>query len=178
MVITDSALLARFQEIRLVIFDVDGVLTDGRLYYDNHGNEFKAFHAHDGHGMKQLQQAGIPIAIITARKSELVTKRMHDLGIVYLFQGARDKLVAFNTLLTELGISANHVCYVGDDSLDIAVMRRCGVAIAVANAQPIAKNHAHCITEQRGGEGAAREVCDTILHIQGKLETIMNDYAR
>lgn len=178
MVINDPSLLTRFKEIRLAIFDVDGVLTDGRLYYDNHGNEFKAFHAHDGHGMKQLQQAGIPIAIITARKSELVAKRMHDLGVVHLFQGARDKLVAFNELLAKLSISANQVCYVGDDSLDVAVMRRCGVAIAVANAQPIAKQHAHCITEKKGGEGAAREVCDTILHIQGKLEAIMNDYVR
>lgn len=168
----------QLQQIRCVIFDVDGVLTDGRLYYDNHGNEFKAFHAHDGHGMKMLQSGGIPVAIITARQSSLVSKRMQDLGIEHVFQGARDKLVAFETLLAQLNLSAEQVCYVGDDCLDLPVMRRCGLAIAVANAQPISKKYAHLITEQKGGEGAAREVCELILDAQGKLEALLHQHLR
>lgn len=168
----------QLQHIRCVIFDVDGVLTDGRLYYDNHGNEFKAFHAHDGHGMKMLQSAGIPVAIITARQSTLVTKRMQDLGIEHVFQGARDKLAAFETLLARLSLSAEQVCYVGDDSLDLPVMRRCGLAIAVANAQPINKKYAHLVTEHKGGEGAAREVCELILDAQGKLEDLLHAHLK
>ena len=101
MLLTESVLTQRLAQIKLVIFDVDGVLTDGRLYYDNQGNEFKSFHVLDGHGMKQLQQAGIPIAIITARQSELVAKRMSDLGVRYVFQGARDKLAVFEQLLAD-----------------------------------------------------------------------------
>lgn len=168
----------QLQRIQCVIFDVDGVLTDGRLYYDNSGNEFKAFHAHDGHGMKMLQSAGIPVAIITARQSELVAKRMQDLGIQHLYQGARDKLVAFEHLLTALSLSADNVCYVGDDCLDLPVMRRCGLAVAVANAQPITKQHAHFITQLNGGEGAAREVCELILDAQNKLDSVLQIHFR
>lgn len=168
----------RLQQIRCVIFDVDGVLTDGRLYYDNHGNEFKAFHAHDGHGMKMLQAGGIPVAIITARQSQLVAKRMDDLGIQHVFQGARDKLVAFETLLARLELTPEQVCYVGDDCLDLPVMRRCGLAIAVANAQSISKDNAHLITQNHGGAGAAREVCDLILAAQGKLDRLLEQHFR
>lgn len=168
----------QLQQIRCVIFDVDGVLTDGRLYYDNHGNEFKAFHAHDGHGMKMLQSGGIPVAIITARQSELVRKRMDDLGIEHVFQDARDKLAAFETLLTRLGLAPEQVCYVGDDCLDLPVMRRCGLAVAVANAQPISKRYAHFVTQHKGGEGAAREVCELILEAQGKLESLLHHHFR
>jgi 3-deoxy-D-manno-octulosonate 8-phosphate phosphatase (KDO 8-P phosphatase) len=168
----------KLKKIRCVIFDVDGVLTDGRLYYDNQGNEFKAFHAHDGHGMKMLQLGGIPIAIITARQSELVSKRMQDLGIEHVFQGARDKLAAFETLLARLELTPDQVCYVGDDCLDLPVMRRCGLAIAVANAQPISKRYAHLVTEHKGGEGAAREVCELILEAQGKLEDLLHHHFR
>jgi 3-deoxy-D-manno-octulosonate 8-phosphate phosphatase (KDO 8-P phosphatase) len=168
----------RLQQIRLAIFDVDGVLTDGRLYYDNHGNEFKAFHAHDGHGLKQLQQAGIPVAIITARQSTLVAKRMSDLGIQYVFQGARDKLVVFETLLEELQLSPEAVCYVGDDLLDLPIMRRCGLAITVPNGYAGVKPYAHHITEAAGGLGAAREVCDLILTAQGKLDALLTHYLR
>lgn len=168
----------RLQQIRCVIFDVDGVLTDGRLYYDNHGNEFKAFHVHDGHGMKMLQASGITVAIITARQSDLVRKRMDDLGIEHVFQGARDKLIAFETLLTRLKLTAEQVCYMGDDCLDLPVMRRCGLAVSVANAQPISKQYAHFITERKGGEGAARELCERILAAQGKLDAQLAPHFR
>lgn len=171
-----NELTTRLQRIRCVIFDVDGVLTDGRLYYDNHGNEFKAFHAQDGHGMKMLQSAGIPVAIITARQSTLVSQRMRDLGIDLVFQGARDKNIAFNDLCQRLSLEADQIAYVGDDLLDLAVMRQCGVAIAVANARPIVQKHAHYITQQHGGEGAAREVCELILAAQGHLDNMLNRY--
>jgi 3-deoxy-D-manno-octulosonate 8-phosphate phosphatase (KDO 8-P phosphatase) len=125
-----------------------------------------------------LQSGGIPVAIITARQSQLVAKRMNDLGIEHVFQGARDKLVAFETLLARLSLSAEQICYVGDDCLDLPVMRRCGLAIAVANAQPISKRYAHFITEHKGGEGAAREVCELVLAAQGKLEELLDHHFR
>lgn len=170
------AIYPQLQRVRCAIFDVDGVLTDGRLYYDNQGNEFKAFHAQDGHGMKMLQSAGIPIAIITARQSQLVAKRMQDLGIEHVFQGARDKLVAFEQLLAQLNIQASEVCYVGDDLLDLPVMRRCGLAIAVANAQPIVQQQANYISQHSGGMGAAREICELILTAQDKLDAVYQQY--
>jgi len=166
----------RLKAIKLVIFDVDGVLTDGKLYYDNHGNEFKAFHARDGHGMKVLQQAGIPIAIITARQSALVSKRMQDLGIEHVFQGNRDKLSVFQSLLPLLMVQPENIAYVGDDLLDLPVMRRCGLAIAVADAHEQVQAHAHHITQRSGGQGAAREVCDLILNAQGKMEQALQPY--
>ncbi len=176
MLLTESLLTERLASIKLAIFDVDGVLTDGRLYYDNHGNEFKAFHAQDGHGMKQLQQAGVPIAIITARQSTLVAKRMTDLGIAHVFQGARDKRTVFEQLLTQLAIPAEAVCYVGDDLLDLPVMTRCGLAMTVQNAYTGVKSRAHYITQASGGQGAAREVCDLILSAQGKLDALIAHY--
>jgi 3-deoxy-D-manno-octulosonate 8-phosphate phosphatase (KDO 8-P phosphatase) len=178
MLLTDSALTEALAQVKLAIFDVDGVLTDGRLYYDNQGNEFKAFHAHDGHGMKQLQQAGIPIAIITARHSHLVAKRMSDLGITYVFQGARDKGTVYQHLITELAIQDQNVCYVGDDLLDLPVMMRCGLAISVPSAYDAVKDRAHYITHAAAGAGAAREVCDLILSAQGKLEALITQYLR
>jgi len=178
MLLNEPHLTQRLANIKLAIFDVDGVLTDGRLYYDNHGNEFKAFHAQDGHGMKQLQQAGIPIAIITARQSTLVTKRMTDLGIQYVFQGARDKRAVFEQLITEMAISAQSVCYVGDDLLDLPVMTQCGLAISVPNGYAGVKSRAHYITQASGGQGAAREVCDLILTAQGKLDALIAHYLR
>jgi 3-deoxy-D-manno-octulosonate 8-phosphate phosphatase (KDO 8-P phosphatase) len=176
--VKDINLTEALAHIRLAIFDVDGVLTDGRLYYDNHGNEFKAFHAQDGHGMKLLQQAGIPIAIITARQSYLVTKRMQDLGIAYVYQGARDKLVAFEDLLQQVNCSADQVCYVGDDLLDLVVMKRCGVAITVANGHTSLRPHVHYVTQASGGQGAVREVCDMIIKAQGKWDSMMSSYLR
>lgn len=171
-------LTEQLKHIRLAIFDVDGVLTDGRLYYDDHGNEFKAFHAHDGHGMKLLQESGVPIAIITARQSKLVNKRMQDLGIQYVYQGARDKLIAFEALITQLEIKPTECCYVGDDILDLAVMRRCGVAITVPTGHELVKEYAQYITQAQAGQGAAREVCDMIVKAQGKWDTLMAHYLR
>lgn len=164
--------------IRLVIFDVDGVLTDGRLYFDNQGGEYKAFHSRDGHGMKLLQQAGVPIAIITGRQSALVAKRMDDLGITHVYQGNHDKLPVFEQLLSKLDIDPRHICYVGDDILDLPVMTRVGLAVAVADAHPATKAHADYITQAAGGQGAAREICDLILSAQNKMDDIMAFYLR
>jgi 3-deoxy-D-manno-octulosonate 8-phosphate phosphatase (KDO 8-P phosphatase) len=171
-----TGILDKMRQVELVIFDVDGVLTDGRLYYDNHGNEFKAFHAKDGHGMKTLQRSGIPIAIITARGSLLVENRMKDLEIAHVFQNSRDKLRVFQQLIHTLGISPEAVCYVGDDLLDLPVMRQVGLAIGVKDAHFSIQQQAHWLTQVTGGQGAAREVCDAILHAQGKLASILASY--
>jgi 3-deoxy-D-manno-octulosonate 8-phosphate phosphatase (KDO 8-P phosphatase) len=126
--------------------------------------------------MKQLQQSGVPIAIITARQSALVSKRMQDLGIEHVFQGNRDKLSVFQTLIQTLNIAPEHICYVGDDLLDLPVMLRCGVAIAVADAHDQLLARADYITQRQGGQGAAREVCDMIITAQGNMPTIMAKY--
>lgn len=168
-----ASVIERMQQIKLAIFDVDGVLTDGKLYYDNQGNEFKAFNAKDGHGMKMLQNAGIPIAIITARNSALVERRMKDLGIHFVYQNSRDKLAVFRQLIAQLQIDEQQVCYVGDDLLDLPVMQCVGLAVAVNDAHIIIKQRAHWVTAVGGGLGAAREVCDHILLAQGKLDALI-----
>ncbi len=158
------------RQIRLVIFDVDGVLTDGSLFLGDDGQEYKAFYSRDGHGMKMLQASGVPIAIITGRSSDVVKHRVTDLGIEYVYQGQRDKLVGFEHLLQQLGIAPEAIAYVGDDVVDLPVMRRVGLAIAVQDAHPLVKQHAHWQTPSGGGRGAAREVCELIMEAQGTLQ--------
>lgn len=163
-------ILHRAAQIRLVIFDVDGVLTDGRLYLADDGNEFKAFHSRDGHGLKMLQNQGVAVAIISGRRSLAVEQRMTDLGISYVYMGVQDKLVAFQDLLQCQGLDAAQVAYVGDDVIDLPVMIRVGLAIAVQDADPFVKRHAHWQTPSPGGRGAAREVCELLLEALGRLE--------
>ncbi|HYQ90719.1 MAG TPA: 3-deoxy-manno-octulosonate-8-phosphatase KdsC [Candidatus Competibacteraceae bacterium] len=163
-------ILHRAAQIRLVIFDVDGVLTDGRLYLADDGNEFKAFHSRDGHGLKMLQNQGVAVAIISGRRSLAVEQRMTDLGISYVYMGVQDKLVAFQDLLQRQGLDAAEVAYVGDDVIDLPVMIRVGLAIAVQDADPFVKRHAHWQTPSPGGRGAAREVCELLLEALGRLE--------
>ena len=163
-------ILHRAAQIRLVIFDVDGVLTDGRLYLADDGNEFKAFHSRDGHGLKMLQNQGVAVAIISGRRSLAVERRMADLGINYVYMGVQDKLVAFQDLLQRQGLDAAQVAYVGDDVIDLPVMSRVGLAIAVQDADPFVKRHAHWQTPSPGGRGAAREVCELLLEALGRLE--------
>ncbi len=163
--------------IRLVIFDVDGVLTDGSLYIGvDDGQEYKAFCVRDGMGMKMLQATGVDIGIITAKKSPVVTNRMRELGIQYVFQGQRDKLVAFNQLCEQLRLEPQQVAYVGDDVNDIPVMLRVGLAIAVADAHFLVIKHAHWQTRTTGGRGAAREVCELIMQAQGTFATQIGNY--
>ena len=169
-------ILAKAARIQLVIFDVDGVLTDGSLYLDDAGREIKAFHSRDGHGMKMLRQAGVSMAVITGRQSELVSIRMGNLGVDYLYQGQEDKRRAFEDLLGKTGLDPSQVAYVGDDVIDLPVMIRVGLAIAVQDAHPLVKKHAHWITPTVGGRGAARDVAERILEAHGILDTMLNPY--
>ncbi len=149
--------------VQLVIFDVDGVFTDGRLYYGADGGELKSFHVRDGHGIKLLLQQGVQVAVISGRSSAAVTRRMRELGIRHVFQGDDDKRPILEKLLKTLGLSAHQTACVGDDSADLALMEAGCLAIAVADAQPEVRAKAHWCTQARGGEGAVREVCDLII---------------
>lgn len=156
--------------IKLAIFDVDGVLTDGRLMLGPNGQEFKNFHVRDGQGLVMLRESGVMLAIITGRESAVVAERMAELGIEYVFQGQSDKLAALESLLRELKVDATEVCYVGDDCPDIPVMTRVGLPIAVADAHWMLHEHAVCTTTANGGAGAVREVCELILSAQDNLD--------
>ena len=162
--------------IRLVIFDVDGVLTDGSLYIGDDGQEYKACQSKDGHGMVMLQQSGVEIAIITGRSSEVVRIRMASLGIQRVYQGKREKLPAYEELKQITGFSDQQIAYVGDDVVDLPVMTRVGLAIAVQDAHALTKQHAHWVAPSGGGQGAAREVCELIMDAQGKLQSALQHY--
>jgi len=159
----------RARKIRVAIFDVDGVLTDGALYYADSGEELKAFSVHDGHGMKMLRESGVTLAIISSRSSRSLEARARNLGIELLYQGAADKLAAFGELLGRCGTGAEACAYVGDDLVDLPVMKRCGLAVAVPDAPALVRQQAQYVTRARGGRGAAREFCEIILHAQGSL---------
>jgi 3-deoxy-D-manno-octulosonate 8-phosphate phosphatase (KDO 8-P phosphatase) len=169
-------ILERSKDIRLVIFDVDGVLTDGGLYLGDDGQEYKRFNSKDGLGMKLLQQSGVPVAIITARSSNVVRIRMESLGIAHVYQGQLEKLPAFEELIFSLGLNAEQVAYVGDDAIDLPIMKSVGLAFAVNDAHPCAIQAAHWVTQRRGGDGAGREVCDLIMEGQGQLEQMQNSF--
>ncbi len=161
-------LLARAAVIRVAVFDVDGTLTDGRLWYGADGHEAKQFHVHDGLGLKRLQANGVQVAIITARHSDAVAARAGELAITHVFQAQSDKRACLLALLDTLQLEPNQACYVGDDLPDLPAMHVVGLAIAVANAHPWVAEQAHWQTRKAGGEGAAREVCDLLLYAQGK----------
>ena len=163
-------LLERARPVKLAVFDVDGVLTDGRLNFLEDGSEFKSFSTLDGQGMKMLLASGVTMAIISGRTSPAVERRAKNLGISHLYQGREDKLAVLDELLAQLGLRSAQVAYLGDDLPDLPVIRRVGLGMAVANAASFVREHAHGITEARGGEGAAREFCELILRAQGNLE--------
>lgn len=152
------------KNIKLLILDVDGVLTDGRIILDNEGNEFKAFNVRDGHGIKMLQKAGIDIAIITGRYSKVVERRAKELGISHIYQKCHNKLVAYRELIEKLGIKDSEVAYIGDDVVDIPILKRVGFPVSVKDAHEGAKGFSLYITEKEAGKGAVREVCDLIIH--------------
>ncbi len=160
--------LERARDVRLAIFDVDGVLTDGTIYIGAQGEAFKAFDIQDGHGVKMLQAAGIATAIISGRSSEAVTRRAQELSIEHVVQGSPDKVASLEALLAKVGLEARQCAFVGDDLPDLAVMKRCGYAVAVANAVEAVKEAAHYVTRSHGGRGAVREVCELLLRSQGK----------
>ena len=169
-------IIEKAREIRLVIFDVDGVLTDGSLFIGDGGEEYKAFNSRDGHGMKMLQKSGVDIGIITGRTSDVVRHRMDSLGIKHVYQGQLDKRPAFEELIAKLGIPAEQVAYVGDDVIDLPILIRVGLAIAVQDAHQLVKQHSHWITPNPGGRRAARDVCEFIMQAQGTLEEQLNYY--
>lgn len=162
--------------VSLIILDVDGVMTDGGIMLDNSGNEIKRFHVRDGHGIKMAQRVGITIAIITGRRSDVVEVRARELGITEVYQRCLDKVETYEKLKSKLGISENQTAYVGDDIVDIPVMKRVGLSFAVADAEPYVKEVAHMVTERGGGRGAVREVIDFILKARGDWESVTSKY--
>lgn len=172
----DEALRARILPVRMMIFDVDGVLTDGRIVYHDDGSEIKAFDVQDGHGIKLLLRAGLEAALITGRSSRVVERRAADLGIVRVYQGMKVKLDAYEKILADTGLTDSQVGYMGDDLIDVPVMRRTGFAVAVSNAVSHVLPYAHYVTRRGGGRGAAREVCEMILQVQGLWDGVTRRY--
>lgn len=166
----------RAKQVRLMVFDVDGVLTDGRLRYGDEGEVMKAFHVLDGHGIKLLQQSGVNTAIISARQSPIVARRAADLGIGIVLQGIHDKRSAFEALLTKTDLSAQACGFMGDDVIDLPVMTRVVFAASVPNGHAEVRERAHYVAQARGGEGAVREVCDFILRAQGNYAAALAPY--
>ena len=166
----------RARQVRLMVFDVDGVLTDGGLRYGSDGEVFKTFNVLDGHGIKLLQQSGIKTAIISARQSPIVARRAADLGISIVLQGIHDKRSAFETLLAETGLSAQDCGFMGDDVIDLPVMTRVAFAVSVPNGHAEVRSRAHYVAQASGGLGAVREVCDFILRAQDNYEAALAPY--
>jgi len=169
----ESAATALARGVRLMAFDVDGVMTDGSIYYTDDGSELKAFNALDGAGLKMLEKAGITVAIITGRKARCVEVRARNLGIDRLYQGVHDKSACLNSLLAELGLDAAAAGYMGDDVMDLAAMGLCGFSAAPSNAHDTVLQRAALVTRKAGGHGAVREVCDFILAAQGRLDDVI-----
>ena len=162
--------------IKLVAFDIDGVMTDGGLHYTDDGGELKTFNVQDGLGLVLMRRAGFELAIVTGRTSGVVAARAADLGIKHVYQGVADKRAAVSDLLGKLGLAWADCAFMGDDLIDISVMAECGLAIAPSNARAIVKARAHLLTEAGGGRGAVREACEFILTAQGKLEAAFAPY--
>lgn len=167
---------AKLAKIKLLLLDVDGVLTDGRIIYDNQGNELKAFDVKDGHGLKMLQRAGIKIGIITGRQSEVVVKRAAELGIEILYQKALNKLDPYNEILAAQGLTDQQVAYVGDDVVDLPILRRVGFSATVADAVPEVLPLVDYVATRPGGRGAVREICDLLLKASGQWDTLTRRY--
>lgn len=172
----DSTLQSRARQIRLLLLDVDGVLTDGRLYYNNSGEEFKTFSTLDGHGIKLLQSKGVKVGIITGRQSDLVARRARELGVELLVQGREDKWQALEEIRQKNPQPLESIAFMGDDWPDLAVMSRVGLALTVPNAHPSVALQAHWQSTLKGGEGAVREACDMLLQAQGHFERLLASY--
>ncbi len=171
-----STQLEKFKQIKLLVLDVDGVMTNGGLMISDDGKEYKIFHAHDGLGMKLLKSTGVELAIITGRKSQVVSQRAESTGVSHLFQGAEDKLAAWQQLLKDTGIRAENAAFVGDDVVDLPPMIDSGLAIAVPAAPEMVLQHADYVTQKAGGQGAVREVCELIMQAQGTFESTMQPF--
>lgn len=169
-------LMQKASQVKLLILDVDGVLTDGRLYYDYQGNVSQAFHVHDGHGLKLLMRSGVDVAILSSRTSDAVSARMRDLGVSRVYQGKKAKIEVFRQILEETGLASTQVAFMGDDWVDLPVLKQVGLAVAVSNAQQPLSDHCHYVTQKHGGFGAVREVCELILKAKGLWAGIFNEF--
>ena len=172
----DDGARARARRLKLMAFDVDGVLSDGSLFYSDAGIEIKAFNTLDGFGLKMLQQAGITVAIITGRRARCVELRAQDLGIQYLYQAVDNKLEVMHSLLAELGLGTDDAGYMGDDILDLPVMTACAFSATPGDGHALVQRYAALTTERHGGRGAVREACEFILDAQGKLAATLAPY--
>jgi len=168
---TKQSLQSKAKKIKLLLLDVDGVLTDGSILLDNQGNELKAFHVRDGHGIKLAQRSGIIIGIITGRKSEVVNIRARELGIEEVHQGAIQKIMVYESITAKYGFQDDEVAYIGDDIVDVEIFKRAGLAVTVADADPSVRPHVDMVTKAEGGRGAVRELINLILKIRGTLQT-------
>lgn len=166
------------KEIRLLLLDVDGVLTDGSVVYAQSGSELKAFNTKDGFGIRLLQEAGVEVGVITARSSEAVQRRAQDLKLAHVYQGVRNKIEAFETILAEQKLSVKEVAYMGDDWLDLPLLSRVGLAVTTSDAVAEVKAVAHYVTKREGGRGAVRELCDLIIDAKGLREELLGRYLR
>ncbi len=166
----------RARQIRLALFDVDGVMTDGTLFVSEHGESFKPFNILDGLGLKLLKATGVATGILTGRSSKSVEQRASELAIDHLIQGAEDKLRAYTDLRKELGLEDSQVCYMGDDLPDLPVLRCCGLALSPPEAVEQVREHAHFVTRTSGGRGAVREACELIMQAQGTGESQIGAY--
>ncbi len=168
--------LQRARRVRLMIFDVDGVLTDGRLWYGPAGEELKVFHSFDGHGLKMLAGGGVRCALLSGRRSSAVAARAAELGIEHVLQGIDDKLAAFGSLSSTLGLAPDDCGFMGDELVDLPVLRRCGLACALREAPEAVRSCVHYVASAAAGGGAAREVCEFLLRAQDRLELAMRPY--
>jgi 3-deoxy-D-manno-octulosonate 8-phosphate phosphatase (KDO 8-P phosphatase) len=173
---SDLTSTERAKRLKLMIFDVDGVLTDGGLRYGPEGELIKTFNVLDGHGIKLLQKSGVRTAIISARQSPIVARRASDLGISILLQGVEDKRSAFEKTINELKFTPDECGFMGDDVIDLPVMMRVGFAISVPNGHAEVRSRAHYVAQAHGSKGAVREVCDFILHAQGNYDSALAPY--
>ena len=173
-----EAVYAKAKNVRLAVFDVDGVMTDGALYLTDGGEEIKAFNSRDGHGMKMLQESGVEIALLTGRTSRCVELRAQNLGIKRVLQGVADKGRVFAELLAASGIEAHMAAYMGDDIVDLPALLRCGLALTVPDAPSLVKRHADYVTQAFAGHGAVREACELIMQAQGTLDRQIAAYLK
>lgn len=175
-VLENEELKRRAKLIKLLVFDVDGVLTDGKLYFDNDGNETKAFNTLDGHGIKMLRKSGVEVGIITGRTSKLVERRAADLGISLLIQGREDKFIALHEMLETFPAALEEVAFMGDDWPDLTVMTKVGLSLSVCSGHWQVLRSAHWVSERAGGHGAARDACDMIMLAQDTYSDALKNY--
>lgn len=168
--------MEKARHIRLLLLDVDGVLTDGTLLYSSSGEEFKAFNTQDGFGITLLRQAGVETGVITARKSEMVQRRAEELKMAHIYQGARKKNVAYREILKATGLKPYEVAYMGDDWLDLVLLQQVGLSLTPANGADELKETVHYVTPRPGGHGAVRDACNLILSARGELHKLLREY--